>query len=95
METVNIHDAKTNLSKLLERVQQGEEIIVGKAGKPIAKLVPYVKPAKPKEPRKLGLAKGQIFMTPDFNDPDPELEDLFYNGALFPDEMPGESEPTK
>lgn len=88
METVNIHDAKTNLSKLLERVQKGENIIIGKAGKPIARLVPYVEQETVKEPRKFGLAKGQIWISPDFDEPDPELEDLFYNGPIFPDEEP-------
>jgi prevent-host-death family protein len=46
METVNIHDAKTNLSRLLERVQKGEEIMLAKAGVPIAKLVPISLPKR-------------------------------------------------
>lgn len=73
---VNIHQAKTHLSKLLERVALGEEVVIAKAGKPVAKLV-----AIPSEqPRfKLGSAKGEFVVPDDFNDPLPkEIEDLFY-----------------
>jgi prevent-host-death family protein len=73
---VNIHEAKTNLSKLLERVQVGEEVIIAKAGTPIAKLVPIR--TKPKR-RTLGSAKGEFVVPDDFNQPLPEeIEDLFY-----------------
>lgn len=88
MDTVNIHDAKTHLSKLLARVQKGENIVIGKAGKPIAKLVPYDAPIL-KEPRALGQWQGKIRLAPDWDAPDPELENLFYNGPLFPDKKPG------
>ena len=73
---VNVHEAKTHFSKLLERVAVGEEVIIAKAGKPVAKLVPI-----PSErPRfKLGSAKGEFVVPDDFNDPLPkEIEDLFY-----------------
>ena len=73
---VNVHEAKTHLSKLLERVAVGEEVIIAKAGKPVAKLV-----AIPSErPRfKLGSAEGEFVVPDDFNDPLPkEIEDLFY-----------------
>lgn len=73
---VNIHEAKTHLSKLLERVSLGEEVVIAKAGKPVAKLVPI-----PSErPRfKLGSARGEFVVPEDFNDPLPkEIEDLFY-----------------
>jgi len=73
---VNIHEAKTHLSKLLERVALGEEVIIAKAGKPVAKLVPLN--AEPKA-RLLGSAKGEFVVPDDFNDPLPkEIEDLFY-----------------
>lgn len=72
---VNIHDAKTNLSKLIEKVQQGKEIIIAKAGKPVVKLVEYKKPLKK---RKFGLWKGKVWMSPDFNDEDPEINKMFY-----------------
>jgi prevent-host-death family protein len=73
---VNIHEAKTHLSRLLERVALGEEVIIAKAGKPVAKLVPVDEvPAM----RKLGTAKGEFTVPDDFNDPLPkEIEDLFW-----------------
>ena len=73
---VNIHHAKTHLSKLLEQVALGEEIIIAKAGRPIAKLVPV---SKRKRPRKLGSAKGDFVVPDDFSDPLPkEVEDSFW-----------------
>jgi prevent-host-death family protein len=72
---VNIHEAKTHLSRLLERVALGEEVIIAKAGAPVAKLVPIN--GKKREFR-FGSAKGEFVVPEDFNEPDPELEDLFY-----------------
>ncbi len=73
---VNIHEAKTHLSRLLERVAMGEEVIIAKAGRPVAKLVPLE--GRPKK-RILGSAKGEFTVPEDFNDPLPkEIEDLFY-----------------
>jgi prevent-host-death family protein len=73
---VNIHEAKTHLSRLLERVAMGEEIVIAKAGTPVAKLVPLG--TRPKK-RMLGSAKGEFVVPDDFNDPLPkEVEDLFY-----------------
>jgi prevent-host-death family protein len=66
---VNVHEAKTNFSKLLQRVALGEEITIAKAGIPVAKLVP-VQVEKPK--RTLGLYKGQIWMADDFDAPLPD-----------------------
>lgn len=78
---VNIHEAKTHLSKLLERVALGEEVVIAKAGTPVAKLVPiHGVPEK----RVFGSAKGEFTVADDFNDPDPEIEDLFYNGPVLP-----------
>jgi prevent-host-death family protein len=73
---VNVHEAKTHLSKLLARVALGEEITIAKAGKPVAKLVPLKnQPGK----RILGSAKGEFTVPDDFNDPLPkEIEDLFW-----------------
>lgn len=73
---VSIHEAKTQLSRLLERAALGEEVIIAKSGTPVAKLVPVnMKPKK----RVLGSAKGQFTVPDDFNDPLPkEIEDLFY-----------------
>jgi prevent-host-death family protein len=73
---VNVHEAKTHLSRLLERVAMGEEIIIAKAGKPVAKLVPL--DGQPKR-RQLGSAKGDFTVPDDFNDPlSKEIEDLFW-----------------
>ena len=80
-EIVNVHAAKTQLSKLLERAEAGEEIVIGRAGKPIAKLVPYVV-ERPK--RVFGRLKGQIVIHGDFDADNEEIADLFEKGALFP-----------
>jgi prevent-host-death family protein len=76
---VNIHEAKTHLSRLLERVAMGEEVIIAKAGTPVAKLVAVKKTPKK---RIFGSAKGDFTVPDNFNDPDPEIEDLFYNGPI-------------
>jgi prevent-host-death family protein len=68
MPQVNIHEAKTRLSELLERVQQGEAVVIAKAGKPIAQISPLL--AKP--PIVLGLLEGKLQTPPDFNAPLPE-----------------------
>jgi len=72
---VNVHEAKTHLSKLLERVAMGEEVIIAKAGTPVAKLVPVGK--RPKK-RIFGSARGEFTVPDNFNEPDPEIEYLFY-----------------
>lgn len=80
---VNVYEAKTHLSKLLEQVEAGEEIVIARHGRPIARLVPVQRaPVR----RELGTWKGKVWISPDFDEPDPELEDLFYNGPIFPDE---------
>jgi len=66
---VNVHEAKTHFSKLLARVMAGEEIIIAKAGRPVARLVPLEAPARPRKP---GSARGQIWVAPDFDSPLPE-----------------------
>ena len=81
MQTYNIHEAKTNLSKLIEKTQGGEEIIIAKAGKPVAKLSSYKEKTKF---RKSGLLKGKIFVSDDFNDEAEEINKLFYEGDIFP-----------
>lgn len=72
---VNIHEAKTHLSRLLERVALGEEVVIAKAGTPVAKLVP-VQPKKRKF--RFGSAKGEFVVPDGLDQPDPEIEDLFY-----------------
>ena len=68
MSTYNIHEAKTHFSKLIETVQQGEEVIISKAGKPVAILGPI---KKDKVSRVRGLLKGQIRLGPEFDEPLP------------------------
>jgi prevent-host-death family protein len=75
MQVVNIHEAKTQLSKLLESVSSGKDVIIAKAGKPVAKLVAYKKKMKP---RKLGLWKGKVWVSPDFDEESEEINELFY-----------------
>lgn len=80
-EIVNVHAAKTHLSRLLERAEAGEEIVIGRAGKPIAKLVPYV----PDRPRRVfGALKGQIVIHGDFSDLDAEMEREFEDSISRP-----------
>ena len=81
MQIYNIHEAKTNLSKLIEKISQGEKVIIAKAGKPVADLVPHKEKLKP---RKLGLLKGKIIIPDNFDDEDEEINKLFYEGDLFP-----------
>lgn len=68
MKTVNIHEAKTQFSKLIEAVAQGEEIVIAKAGKPAAMLVPI---QKHKPARRPGTMRGEIRIAADFDAPLP------------------------
>lgn len=70
MSTVNIHAAKTQLSRLVEKAAAGEEIIIAKAGTPLAKLGPLAPTGQKK--RRLGLLAGRITIPPDFDAPLPE-----------------------
>jgi prevent-host-death family protein len=80
-EVVNIHEAKTHLSRLLERAASGERITIAKAGKPIADLVPH-QPTKVR----FGGMKGELRYDPDtFDDPDPEILRMFYGDDFFDD----------
>lgn len=78
MTTVNIHAAKTHLSRLIDQVASGAEIVIAKAGKPVAKLVPLA-PAEGKK-RRLGLLAGRAKIPPNFDDPLPnEILESFEN----------------
>lgn len=68
-KTVNVHEAKTHLSRLLEQVSQGEDVIIAKAGRPVARLVPVVQRPDKRRP---GSARGQIEIADDFDAPLPE-----------------------
>ena len=65
MLVINIHEAKTHLSRLVERAAKGEEIIIGKAGKPMAKLVPCRSALESREP---GYWRGRVRIAPDFDE---------------------------
>jgi prevent-host-death family protein len=71
MKTVNIHEAKTNLSKLVATVEAGGEVVLAPAGKPVARLVPY---AEPIPERRFGAMKGRASTTDAFFEPLPEDE---------------------
>lgn len=69
MKSVNIHEAKTHFSKLVDEAAEGEEIVIAKAGKPTARLVPMQKPTKI---RRKGLLKGKMTIAADFDAPLPD-----------------------
>ena len=74
---VNIHEAKTQLSRLLRRVEAGEEIIIGRAGQPVARLLPFTDRDLPLRP--LGTWRGQVEIADDFDTLPEEIVDSFYN----------------
>lgn len=80
METVNIHQAKTHLSRLLERVAKGQGFIIAKAGKPVAKVVPLSAP-DPGETMRLGFLSGQLKIPDDFDRMAEKEIDALFNGA--------------
>lgn len=69
-EPINVHQAKTHLSRLLDRVEAGEEIVVARNGRPVARLVPY---RLPRATRKLGQWRGQGWIAPDFDETTEEV----------------------
>ena len=73
-ETFNMHQAKTSLSRLVERALAGEEIIIARNGEPLVKLVPVPKGRQPRIP---GKGKGKIWIGPDFEFTDDEITELF------------------
>jgi prevent-host-death family protein len=71
----NLYEAKTSLSRLVDRAASGEEIILSKAGKPLAKLVPFQRSARPRQP---GGWEGRVRISEDFDAPlPPEIQDAF------------------
>jgi prevent-host-death family protein len=80
MKVVNIHEAKTTLSQLLESVLAGEDVVISKAGTPLARLIPYHTQKKTRSP---GIWKGKVTMTDNFDDP---LPPEILNGFLGIDE---------
>lgn len=80
MPYVNVHDAKTNLSKLIEAIVSGEEseIIIARNGKPAVRLVPLAAEPAPKKRLVFGVAKGKFVVPDDIDALNPEIEALFY-----------------
>jgi len=70
MKTVKIHEAKTNLSRLIEKACRGEEIIIARGDEPVVRLVPIAG----KKRRKLGILKGRLVVGPEFFEPLPPEE---------------------
>jgi prevent-host-death family protein len=70
VKQVNVHEAKTQLSRLLQAVEKGEEVVIARNGTPVARLVPHVEERKPREP---GWAKGRMWMAPDFDEYDEQI----------------------
>lgn len=75
--SVNIHEAKTHLSRLVDRAAAGEEIIIARAGKPLARLVAYEPSVQERE---LGAWRGKVIIGPDFDDMDDEIARMFEAG---------------
>ncbi len=73
-EIVNMHQAKSSLSRLVERALAGEEVVIARNGQPLVKLVPI---AKTRDPRVPGRGKGKIWISPDFEFTDEEITELF------------------
>ena len=77
MPITNISEAKARLSSLLRRVEEGEEVVIGRAGKPIARLVPFERPARPRQP---GALAGRIRIADDFDELPEDLAEAFGAG---------------
>ena len=80
---VNMHEAKSQLSRLGKAAWEGEDVIIARAGEPYLRLVPY---REKKGKRRLGGLEGQIRIAPDFDEPDEELMALIEQSNIFPDE---------
>ncbi|MBF0307798.1 MAG: type II toxin-antitoxin system Phd/YefM family antitoxin [Alphaproteobacteria bacterium] len=76
-QTINLYDAKTTLSQLVERAAAGEEIIIAKAGRPLARLAPLRTRGEARVP---GLLKGKVRIAPDFDEPLPEDIERAFRG---------------
>jgi len=84
MKIVNVHEAKAHLSEYLAAAERGEEIVIARRNKPVARLV-AVEPERPKKQRPFGLARGMGHVPDDFNEPlDDELLGLFTGEKMLP-----------
>jgi prevent-host-death family protein len=71
MTVYNMHESKTHFSRLIEKVLNGEEVIIARAGKPVARISPILDDVSPRVP---GLDKGKVTISPDFDAPLPEFD---------------------
>ena len=90
MKTVNMHEAKTHLSRLVDEAARGEDIVIAKAGRPVVRLVPVT---EVHGLRPVGGLEGHVWESADCWDPDPEIEALFYgeDDSRSTDQDTGES----
>ena len=79
---VNVHEAKTQLSKLLRRVESGEDVLIGRAGEPVARLTRL----STDEPRPLGTWRGRVEMASDLDMPSDDVAEQFFKGSIEPDD---------
>ncbi len=100
MKVVNVHEAKAHLSEYLAAAERGEEIIIARRNKPVARLV-RVEPEKPNKRRPFGLARGKVWVSPDFNAPMGEEElalwetpALTTNDPRHPEHVPAKKKET-
>lgn len=86
MKQVNLYEAKTNLSALVEAAAAGEDVVIARNGKPRAVIVSLERaPAQPRKAPQLGFWESEGYELPEgFNDPDPEIEAMFYGEDLPP-----------
>lgn len=92
MRTVNIHEAKTHLSRLVEQAADGEGFIIAKAGKPMVK-VSAVEDTEARKPQRLGFAEGLWNVPDDFDTMfQEEIESMFYDSEIFPPERTEDDE---
>lgn len=84
MDAVNMHEAKSRLSALVDAVESGREseVVIARNGRPAARLVPVEAPARP--PRRLGLAAGRFTVPENINEYDEEIAALFNDGEWYP-----------
>lgn len=78
---INMHEAKSQLSRLARLAREGEEVVICNSGQPWVRLTPYQESAEPRQP---GGLEGQIVMAPDFDDEDDEIIAAFENPRIFP-----------
>lgn len=83
MTKVNVHEAKTNLSKLIEKAKKGEEIVIAKNGVPEVRLIPYKKESK----EWFGMDAGKAWIAADFDELPEDILEMMSDPKIFPDEV--------